>query len=73
MALVGTVWLYTAAFNIDLQVNHIMGAKNTDADILSRWSIYELATETCCPLQLLCPGSAVSFRDIYNQLYASLG
>ena len=41
MGSVRTVWLYTAAFNIDLQVNHIMVAKNTHADILSRWHTYE--------------------------------
>ena len=41
MAAVRTVWLYTAAFNTDLQVNHIMGVRNTYADILSRWHTYE--------------------------------
>ena len=41
IAAVRTVWLYTAAFNIDLQVKHIMGVKNTYADILSRWHTYE--------------------------------
>ena len=41
MAAVRTVWLYRAAFNIDLQVNNIMGVTNTYADILSRWHTYE--------------------------------
>ena len=41
MAAVRTVWLYTAAFNIDLQVKHIKGVQNTYADILSRWHTYE--------------------------------
>ena len=36
MAAVRTVW-----FNIDLQVNHVMGVRNTYADILSRWHTYE--------------------------------
>ena len=40
MAAVRTVWLYIAAFNIDLQVKHIKGVKNTYADILSRWHTY---------------------------------
>ena len=41
MAAVRTVWLYTAAFNIDLQVKHIMGVKNTYAHVLSRWHTCE--------------------------------
>ena len=41
MALVRTVGLYTAAFNIDLQVDHIIGTKNRYADVLSRWHTYE--------------------------------
>ena len=51
MAAVRTVWLYTAAFNIDLQVNHKMGVKNTYADILSRWHTYEAAESV--PVKIL--------------------
>ena len=31
------IWLLTSIFNIQLQVSHIQGAKNTTADLLSRW------------------------------------
>ena len=39
MAILRSVWLYTAAFNMDLQIKHIKGLNNVYADILSRWSL----------------------------------
>ena len=41
MAVLRSVWLYTAAYNIDLQVKHIKGLNNVYADILSRWRVYK--------------------------------
>ena len=75
MASVRTVWLYTAAFNIDPQVNRIMDAKLYMRIYGQDGTHLRLAAQTC-PLCLLCPGAAVSClicRDVYDQLYASLG
>ena len=41
MAVLRSVCLYTAAYNIDLQVKHIKGLNNVYADILSRWRVYK--------------------------------
>ena len=41
MAVLRSVWLYMAAFNIDLKVEHIKGLNNVFADILSHWRIYK--------------------------------
>ena len=35
------VWLYTAAYNINLQVKHIRGQNNVCADMLSHWRVYK--------------------------------
>ena len=41
MAVVRSVWLYCAAFNIKLVVQHIKGIDNIFADILSRWTYFQ--------------------------------
>ena len=41
MASVHTAWLICANYNIKLQVNHIRGAANVYAEILSRWDYYK--------------------------------
>ena len=41
MAILHSVWLYTAAYNIDLQVKHIKGLNNVYADVLSHWRVYK--------------------------------
>ena len=41
MACTRTLWYYTAAYNIDINVKHIYGVHNVYADTLSRWEIYE--------------------------------
>ena len=40
MAIIRSVWLYTAAYNINLVVKHISGTCNVYADVLSRWPYY---------------------------------
>ena len=71
MAAVRIVWLYTAAFNINLQVKHIKGVQNTYADILSRWHTYE-ASELSpvrvlkqCNWEIVEPNSLLPDFSIY--------
>ena len=41
MAVVRSMWLYCAAFNIKLVVQHMKGIDNIFADILSRWTYFQ--------------------------------
>ena len=41
MACTRTLWYYTAAYNININVRHIYGVHNVYADTLSRWEIYQ--------------------------------
>ena len=45
MAIVRSVWLYTAKLNINLKVQHIRGKENQYADILSCWEVYQYSND----------------------------
>ena len=60
MAIVRSVWLYCAAFNIKLVVKHIKGIDNIFADILSRWPFFHNKDMYQVRLLKLCQWEQVS-------------
>ena len=45
MAIVRSVWLYTAKLNINLRIQHIRDKDNHHADILSCWEVYKYSND----------------------------
>ena len=64
MAIVGSVWLYTAAYNTNLVVRHISGTNNVYTDMLSRWPHYCSLKTTVVEFLKTCQWEQVFPNDI---------
>ena len=59
MAVVWSVWMYTAVFNINLKVKYIRGKENQYAGILSCWKVYEYSNDQRVALLRNCQWESV--------------
>ena len=64
MTIIRSVWLYTAAYNINLIVKHISGANNVYANVLSRWPHYCSSNTTVVQFLKICKWEQVLPNDL---------
>ena len=60
-ACIRNTWYFTASYNIDLEVKHILGKLNLHADVLSCWDVFHNQDSTVvkflksCEWETACP------------------